>query len=97
MSTPGADGAALGLDPDLLEILACPAPDHGALRVGTPDDRTASALTCTVCRRSFPVSDGIPVLLLTEASGGPTGDGADGDGADGDRAGGDGTAPSAAG
>ena len=26
----------LGLDADLLEILACPAPDHGALRPGMP-------------------------------------------------------------
>jgi uncharacterized protein YbaR (Trm112 family) len=61
----------LGLDDDLLEILACPAPDHGALRPGTPDDPEASALTCTVCDRRFPVADGIPVLLLSEASGGP--------------------------
>lgn len=29
----------LGLDDDLLEILACPAPDHGALRPGTPTTR----------------------------------------------------------
>jgi hypothetical protein len=63
---------ALGLDPDLLEILACPAPDHGALVTGTPDDPAASALTCTVCGRRYPVSDGIPVLLLSEASGGTT-------------------------
>ena len=56
---------------DLLEILACPAPDHGALRPGTPDDPDASALTCTVCDRRYPVADGIPVLLLSEASGGP--------------------------
>jgi len=61
----------LGLDPDLLEILACPAPDHGPLRPGTPDDPAEAALTCTVCDRRYPVSDGIPVLLLTEAVGGP--------------------------
>ena len=36
----------LGLDPVLLEILACPARDHGALRPGTPDDPDAAALTC---------------------------------------------------
>lgn len=65
------DPTSLGLDADLLEILACPAPDHGPLRVGTPDDATASALTCTVCDRRFPVTDGIPVLLLSEAVGGP--------------------------
>lgn len=61
----------LGLDADLLEILACPAPDHGALRPGTPEDPEASALTCTVCGRRYPVTDGIPVLLLSEATGGP--------------------------
>lgn len=61
----------LGLDPDLLEILACPAPDHGALRPGTPEDADATALTCTACDRRYPVADGIPVLLLDEASGGP--------------------------
>ncbi|MDD7940022.1 Trm112 family protein [Actinomycetospora lutea] len=64
----------LGLDPDLLEILACPAPDHGALRPGTPEDAEAAmspVLTCTVCDRRYPVTDGIPVLLLSEATGGP--------------------------
>jgi uncharacterized protein YbaR (Trm112 family) len=61
----------LGLDPDLLDILACPAPDHGELRPGTPDDPEAAALTCTQCDRRYPVTDGIPVLLLSEASGGP--------------------------
>ena len=64
----------LGLDPDLLDILACPAPDHGALRPGTPDaPETAevTVLTCTACGRRYPVTDGIPVLLLSEASGGP--------------------------
>ena len=56
------------LDPQLLEILACPAPHHAPLRVGTPDDPEADALTCTACGRIFPVTDGIPVLLLDEAS-----------------------------
>jgi uncharacterized protein YbaR (Trm112 family) len=56
------------LDPQLLEILACPAPHHAPLRVGTPEDPTADALTCTACGRIFPITDGIPVLLLDEAS-----------------------------
>jgi uncharacterized protein YbaR (Trm112 family) len=67
----------LGLDPVLLEILACPAPDHGELRPGTPADPEASALTCQSCGREYPVTDGIPVLLLSEAVNGPDGPGPD--------------------
>ena len=63
---------ALTLDPVLLEVLACPAPDHGPLQVGAPDRPDADALTCTRCGRVFPVEDGIPVLLLTEVLAGPT-------------------------
>ncbi|MBB4688533.1 Trm112 family protein [Amycolatopsis jiangsuensis] len=58
---------ALTLDAQLLEILACPSPDHAPLRPGTPDDAEAEALTCTDCGRVYPVRDGIPVLLLDEA------------------------------
>lgn len=65
---------AVDLDPQLLEILACPSPDHAALRPGTVDDPAADFLTCTSCGRAFPVRDGIPVLLLDEAVGGPDGD-----------------------
>ncbi|WP_199432475.1 Trm112 family protein [Qaidamihabitans albus] len=59
---------AVTLDAQLLEILACPAPDHAPLSPGAPDDPSADALTCTSCGRVFPVRDGIPVLLLDEAS-----------------------------
>jgi len=58
---------AVQLDPQLMEILACPCPAHGSLRTGTAADPDADALTCTACARSFPVTDGIPVLLLDEA------------------------------
>ncbi len=58
---------AVDLDPVLAEVLACPAPDHGALRAGTPDDPAADALTCTECGRIYPVEGGIPVMLLDEA------------------------------
>jgi uncharacterized protein YbaR (Trm112 family) len=57
---------ALDLDPQLMEILACPCPEHAELRSGTATDPEADALTCTACGRSFPVTDGIPVLLLDE-------------------------------
>ncbi|MGB6163242.1 MAG: Trm112 family protein [Pseudonocardiaceae bacterium] len=70
---------AVNVDAALLEILACPCPAHATLRGGTAADPEADALTCTVCGRSFPVTDGIPVLLLDEALPG-TGPGADGSG-----------------
>ncbi|MGH3824863.1 MAG: Trm112 family protein [Pseudonocardiaceae bacterium] len=67
------------LDPQLMEILACPCPEHAKLRGGTATDPEADALTCAACGRSFPVIDGIPVLLLTEAlpGTGPDAGGAD--------------------
>jgi uncharacterized protein YbaR (Trm112 family) len=58
---------AVKLEEQLLEILACPCPEHAPLRIGTPADPEADFLTCTACGRSFPVRDGIPVLLLDEA------------------------------
>lgn len=59
--TPGS--GVLGLDPLLLEILACPCEAHAALEV----DSERRLLVCTVCRRGFHVRDGIPVMLLDEA------------------------------
>lgn len=59
---------AVDLDPVLMEILACPSDDHAPLRAGTRSDPTADVLTCTVCGRGFPVVDGVPVLLLDEAT-----------------------------
>ncbi|MDP4690059.1 MAG: Trm112 family protein [Candidatus Nanopelagicales bacterium] len=53
----------MGLDPLLLEILACPCEVHAPLQV----DVSRQVLVCTVCRRGFPVRDGIPVMLLDEA------------------------------
>ncbi|MBV8541940.1 MAG: Trm112 family protein [Pseudonocardiales bacterium] len=58
---------AVDLDPALMEILACPCPAHAKLHSGTAADPEADALTCAECGRSFPVTDGIPVLLLDEA------------------------------
>lgn len=59
---------AVTLDEQLLEILACPSEDHAPLTKGTGADPDADALTCTACGREFPVRDGIPVLLLDEAT-----------------------------
>jgi hypothetical protein len=58
---------AVALDATLLEILACPSPDHAPLRIGSPADPDADVLTCTSCGRMYPVRGGIPVLLLDEA------------------------------
>jgi uncharacterized protein len=52
------------LDPQLLEILACPQ-CHASLRA----DDEAQELVCTsdTCGLAFPVRDEIPVLLIDEA------------------------------
>ena len=50
------------LDPLLLEVLACPTEDHAPLTAS--DD----SLTCTKCGRVYPIVDGIPVLLIDEAT-----------------------------
>lgn len=52
------------LDPQLLDILACPDVHHTPLRY----DEAASTLTCPTCHRVFPINDGIPVLLIDEAT-----------------------------
>jgi uncharacterized protein YbaR (Trm112 family) len=52
------------VDEQLLEILACPDTHHAPLTY----DADAQTLTCTECGRVFPIRDGIPVLLLDEAT-----------------------------
>jgi uncharacterized protein YbaR (Trm112 family) len=56
---------------DLLELLACPSDDHAPLREETRVG--VDVLVCTFCESSYPVTDGIPVLLLDEATPGPNG------------------------
>jgi hypothetical protein len=53
----------LGIEPTLLEILACPDTHHSPLTA----DVEAGELVCPTCSRAFPVREGIPVLLLDEA------------------------------
>ncbi len=50
----------MNLDPELLEILACPA-CHGPLEL--QGDR----LVCRSCRRRYRIEDDIPILLVDEA------------------------------
>lgn len=54
------------IDERLAEILVCPV-DKAALR----EDAAAMRLECTECGRRYPVREGIPVMLVEEAEGGP--------------------------
>jgi uncharacterized protein YbaR (Trm112 family) len=53
----------MAMDKELLEILACPK-CKGELQL-TVDE---SALRCGACRLSYRVDDGIPILLIDEAT-----------------------------
>jgi uncharacterized protein len=50
------------IDPKLLEILACP---YCKSDVVLKDD---NRLVCVQCRRAYPIRDGIPVMLIDEAT-----------------------------
>ncbi|MER3487119.1 MAG: hypothetical protein C4345_15210 [Chloroflexota bacterium] len=52
------------VDPQLLELLVCPA-CRGEVKLA--GDR----IVCQACGRRYPVRDGIPVMLIEEAEGGP--------------------------
>jgi uncharacterized protein YbaR (Trm112 family) len=55
------------IDQDLMAILACPSDDHAPLR------EDGETLVCTFCGTSYPIRDGIPVLLIDDATPGPNG------------------------
>jgi uncharacterized protein YbaR (Trm112 family) len=59
------------IDPQLLELLACPSDDHAPLREESQGGR--DVLVCTSCLSAFPIEDGIPVLLPDDAVPGPNG------------------------
>lgn len=59
------------LDPQLLELLACPSDDHAPLREEIREG--SDVLVCSHCASVFRIEDGIPVLLLDEATPGPNG------------------------
>ncbi|MDK1010363.1 MAG: Trm112 family protein [Actinomycetota bacterium] len=50
------------ISPDLLAIMQCPA-CTGELS----EQREPPSLVCGACSRSYPVRDGIPVMLLDQA------------------------------
>lgn len=62
------------VDPELLELLVCPSDDHAPLHEQTRDG--ADVLVCSFCASIFPIDDGIPVLLMDDATPGPNGFGA---------------------
>ena len=54
------------IDPTLAEILVCPVD-----KADLTEDTDALRLECTKCGRRYPVRDGIPIMLVEEAEGGP--------------------------
>lgn len=54
------------IDPALAEILVCPVD-----KADLTEDIEALRLECTECGRRYPVRDGIPIMLVDEAEGGP--------------------------
>ena len=51
------------VDPELLEILACPACKTPVRLV-----KDGTALKCDACHRVYPLRDDIPVMLIDEAT-----------------------------
>ena len=50
------------IDPEFLEMLACPA---CKTRLALKDGQR---LVCSACHRSYPIRDEIPILLIEEAT-----------------------------
>lgn len=55
------------LDHRLIELLVCPV-CKGPLELQRDADGRAAELTCAADRLGFPIRDGIPVMLESEAS-----------------------------
>lgn len=53
----------MALDPELLEILACP-----VCKVGVELTEDSQGLECEQCGRVYPIRDDIPVMLVDEAT-----------------------------
>ena len=53
----------MALDPELLEILACPNCKTPVTLV-----KNGAALKCAVCKRVYAIKDDIPVMLIDEAT-----------------------------
>jgi len=55
--------SAMAVDPELLEILACPHCKTPVVLV-----KNGGALKCDRCKRVYPIKDDIPVMLIDEAT-----------------------------
>ena len=53
----------MAIDPELLEILACPSCKTPVTLV-----KDGTALKCGQCHRVYPIKDDIPVMLIDEAT-----------------------------
>ncbi|HEU4318589.1 MAG TPA: Trm112 family protein [Acidimicrobiia bacterium] len=54
------------IDKTLAEVLVCPVD-----KADLDQDLAERRLVCTECGRRYPVRDGIPIMLVEEAEGGP--------------------------
>jgi uncharacterized protein YbaR (Trm112 family) len=54
------------IDPALAAVLVCPVEKKDLI-----EDPGAKRLVCTECGRRYPVRDGIAIMLVEEAEGGP--------------------------
>jgi len=61
-SEPFTESRRNGVDPKLLEILVCPA-THGPLEY----DASADELISRKAGLAYPIRDGIPIMLVSEA------------------------------
>ena len=54
------------IDATLAQVLVCPVD-----KADLDQDVASARLVCTECGRRYPVRDGIPIMLVEEAEGGP--------------------------
>jgi uncharacterized protein len=54
------------IDPALAEVLVCPVDKSDLI-----EDEPAQRLECVSCGRRYPIREGIPVMLIDQAEGGP--------------------------